>query len=75
MRRGFKLTGLGYFFLALTAIFNLLSIIFDQLVVQQENKIRNYDQIVNEKRIEVNHFLYTKYSKKYLLKFILVHQI
>ena len=59
MRRGFKLSGLGYFFLALTAIFNLMSIIFDQLVVQQENKIRNYDQIVNEKRIEVNHFLYT----------------
>ena len=59
MRRGLKFSGLGYFFLALTAIFNLMSIIFDQLVVQQENKIRNYDQIVNEKRIEVNHFLYT----------------
>ena len=76
MRRGLKFSGLGYFFLALTAIFNLMSIIFDQLVVQQENKIRNYDQIVNEKRIEVNHFyILIKYSKKYLLKFILAHQI
>ena len=59
MRRGLKFSNLGYFFLALTAIFNLMSIVFDQLVVQQENKIRNYDQIVNEKKIEVNHFLYT----------------
>lgn len=59
MRRGIKFSKTAYFFLGFTALFNLFSIILDQLVVQQENKIRNLDQIVNEKRIEVNHFLYT----------------
>ena len=43
----------AYIFLAVTAIFNLLSIVFDQLVVQQEDKIRAMDQMRNEKKQEV----------------------
>jgi len=53
MRRGITFSKKAYIFLAITAIFNLLSIVFDQLVVQQEDKIRNFDQIRNEKKQEV----------------------
>ena len=53
MRRGIKFSKKAYIFLALTAIFNLLSIVFDQLVVQQEDKIRKFDHIINEQKQEV----------------------
>ena len=44
MRRGIKFSTQAYIFLALTGLFNLLSIVFDQLVVQQQDKIRKFDQ-------------------------------
>ena len=53
MRRGIKFSKKAYIFLALTAIFNLSSIVFDQLVVQQEDKIRKFDHIINEQKQEV----------------------
>ena len=53
MRRGIRFSKRAYLFLALTAFFNLMSIIFDQLVVQQEDKIRTFDHKINEKRQEV----------------------
>ena len=43
MRRGIKFSKTAYIFLGITALFNLMSIIFDQLVVQQEDKIRIFD--------------------------------
>ncbi len=53
MRRGIKFSKRAYIFLAFTAIFNLSSIVFDQLVVQQEDKIRKFDHIINEQKQEV----------------------
>ena len=53
MRRGIRFSKRAYIFLAVTALFNLMSIIFDQLVVQQEDKIRAFDHTINEKRQEV----------------------
>ena len=58
MRRGITFSKKAYIFLAITALFNLMAIVFDQLVVQQEDKIRDFDQIVNEQKQEVNHNLY-----------------
>ena len=58
MRRGIKFSKKAYVFLAFTAFFSLLSIIFDQLVVQQEDKIRAFDKKINEHKIEVSSFLY-----------------
>ena len=40
MRRGIKFSKVAYIVLGLAAFFNLMSIIFDQLVVQHEDKIR-----------------------------------
>ena len=42
----------------MTAFFNLLAIVFDQLVVQQEDNIRDFDHIINENRQEVHSNLY-----------------
>ena len=53
MRRGIKFSTRAYLFLALTALFNLMSIVFDQLVVQQQDKIRKFDQIISSKKQEV----------------------
>jgi len=53
MRRGIRFSKRAYIFLALTACFNLMSIIFDQLVVQQEDRIRAFDHKITEKRQEV----------------------
>ena len=58
MRRGISFTKRAYILLAITAFFNLMAIVFDQLVVQQEDKIRSFDHIVNEKKQEVNYNLY-----------------
>ncbi|MDC0401028.1 hypothetical protein OAM05_01325, partial [Candidatus Pelagibacter sp.] len=35
-----------------------MAIVFDQLVVQQEDKIRKFDHVVNEKKQEVSQNLY-----------------
>ena len=53
MRRGIKFSTQAYIFLALTGLFNLLSIVFDQLVVQQQDKIRKFDQTISSKKQEV----------------------
>ena len=58
MRRGISFTKRAYILLAITASFNLMAIVFDQLVVQQEDKIRSFDHIVNEQKQEVNYNLY-----------------
>ena len=58
MRRGISFTKTAYILLAITASFNLMAIVFDQLVVQQEDKIRSFDHIVNEQKQEVNYNLY-----------------
>ena len=58
MRRGIRFSKKAYIFLALTAFFNLLAIVFDQLVVQQEDNIRDFDHIINENRQEVHSNLY-----------------
>ena len=59
MRRGINFSKTAYIFLAITAFFNLLSIVFDQLVVQQEDKIREFDHIVTEKKQEVYNSLHS----------------
>ena len=58
MRRGIKFSKKAYIILGITALFNLLSIVFDQLVVQQEDKIRIFDKEMNNQKIEVNSILY-----------------
>ena len=58
MRRGITFTNRAYIMLAITAFFNLMAIVFDQLVVQQEDKIRKFDHVVNEKKQEVSQNLY-----------------
>ena len=58
MRRGIKFSKKAYTFLTITAFFTLLSIIFDQLVVQQEDKIRAFDKEISGHKIEVNSLLY-----------------
>ena len=58
MRRGIQFSKKAYIFLGITALFSLLSIVFDQLVIQQEDKIRVFDKKVNEHKLEVNSFLY-----------------
>lgn len=59
MRRGITFTKKAYILLAITGFLNLMAIVFDQLVVQQEDKIRNFDQIVNEQKQEVSNNLYS----------------
>ena len=59
MRRGIKFSKTAYIFLGITALFNLMSIIFDQLVVQQEDKIRIFDKQINSHKLEVGSLLYT----------------
>lgn len=58
MRRGISFTRKAYVMLAITASFNLMAIVFDQLVVQQEDKIRKFDHIINEQKQEVSQNLY-----------------
>ena len=58
MRRGISFTRKAYIMLAITASFNLMAIVFDQLVVQQEDKIRKFDHIINEQKQEVSQNLY-----------------
>ena len=70
MRRGIRFSKRAYIFLAVTAFFNLMSIIFDQLVVQQEDKIRAFDHTINEKRQEVysnlnSHRVFNELFSKY----------
>ena len=59
MRRGIKFSKRAYIILAITALFNLLSIVFDQLVVQQEDKIRIFDRDISIHKLETNSLLYS----------------
>ena len=58
MRRGIKFSKKAYLVLGLTAFFNLMSIVFDQLVVQHEDKIRVFDSKINNRKLEINSLLY-----------------
>ena len=58
MRRGIKFSKTAYLVLGLAAFFNLLSIVFDQLVVQHEDKIRIFDSKINIQKLEINSLLY-----------------
>ena len=58
MRRGIKFSKVAYIVLGLAAFFNLMSIIFDQLVVQHEDKIRIFDSKINNHKLEINSLLY-----------------
>ena len=66
MRRGIKFSKKAYIILGITALFNLLSIVFDQLVVQQEDKIRIFDKEMNNQKIEVNSILYAHSGIKFV---------
>jgi|TARA_B100001971_G_scaffold112796_1_gene103805 hypothetical protein len=59
VRRGTVFGKKAYIFLAITAFFNLLAITFDQLVIQQEDKIRFFDKNLNKNELEVKSFLYS----------------
>jgi hypothetical protein len=59
MRRGLKFSKRAYIVLGITALFNLLSIVFDQLVVQQEDKIRIYDRDISVHKLETDSLLYS----------------
>tara|TARA_Y100000590_G_C15716477_1_gene1012085 strand:+ start:625 stop:1458 length:834 start_codon:yes stop_codon:yes gene_type:complete len=59
MRRGIKFSKRAYIVLGITALFNLLSIVFDQLVVQQEDKIRIYDRDISIHKLETDSLLYS----------------
>ena len=58
MRRGIKFSKTAYLILGLTAFFNLSSIVFDQLVVQHQDKIRVFDSKINNHKLEINSLLY-----------------
>ena len=58
MRRGIKFSKMAYLVLGLTAFFNLSSIVFDQLVVQHQDKIRVFDSKINNHKLEINSLLY-----------------
>ena len=58
MRRGIKFSKKAYLVLGLTAFFNLSSIVFDQLVVQHQDKIRVFDSKINNHKLEINSLLY-----------------
>lgn len=58
MRRGIKFSKTAYLILGLTAFFNLSSIVFDQLVVQHQSKIRVFDSKINNHKLEINSLLY-----------------
>ena len=58
MRRGIKFSKTAYLVLGLTAFFNLSSIVFDQLVVQHQDKIRVFDSKINNHKLEINSLLY-----------------
>ena len=49
---------MAYLVLGLTAFFNLSSIVFDQLVVQHQDKIRVFDNKINNHKLEINSLLY-----------------
>ena len=49
---------MAYLVLGLTAFFNLSSIVFDQLVVQHQSKIRVFDSKINNHKLEINSLLY-----------------
>ena len=49
---------MAYLVLGLTAFFNLSSIVFDQLVVQHQDKIRVFDSKINNHKLEINSLLY-----------------
>jgi len=58
LRRGIKFSKKAYLVLGLTAFFNLSSIVFDQLVVQHQDKIRVFDSKINNHKLEINSLLY-----------------
>ena len=58
MRRGIKFSKKAYLVLGITAFFNLSSIVFDQLVVQHQSKIRVFDSKINNHKLEINSLLY-----------------
>tara|TARA_B100001093_G_scaffold519879_1_gene611078 strand:- start:2496 stop:3344 length:849 start_codon:yes stop_codon:yes gene_type:complete len=58
MRRGVKFSKKAYIVLGIAAFFNLMSIVFDQLVVQHEDKIRIFDAEINSHKQEINSLLY-----------------
>jgi len=58
LRRGIKFSKTAYLILGLTAFFNLSSIVFDQLVVQHQDKIRVFDSKINNHKLEINSLLY-----------------
>mgnify|MGYP001167581106 CR=1 FL=1 len=58
MRRGLKFSKRSYIILGFVGFFNLLAISFDQLVVQQEDKIRKFDYILNDNKINTQTLLY-----------------
>ena len=58
MRRGIKFSKKSYIMLGFVAFFNLLAITYDQLVIQQEDKIRTFDYKINENKIKTQTLLY-----------------
>ena len=58
MRRELKFSKKAYIILAITAFFNLAAIVSDQLVIQKEDQIRNYDKFISKRELDIKSFLY-----------------
>jgi len=58
MRRELKFSKKAYIILAISAFFNLAAIVSDQLVIQKEDQIRNYDKFISKRELDIKSFLY-----------------